>query len=203
MKKVDKSSSAGITDDSSTNVEAEQVSQPIAKPSVSRSPLSVVRDAIRKDIPRLMQLKPYCEIIVPKDFSQQHFSYTIINILESNSYINNKKTWEGNILHNEMTQIVTVKNNAISYELERYAVKDCIWYGQEPMLNDVLEWLKIKNDYTDEYALTIGGDFLKMDFTQSQLGLINHYSNPRWDLSKPYLKDQSNKLIEFLAEEVV
>jgi hypothetical protein len=175
---------------------------PFCKADVSGSFYSVklLEDAIRNELPHLKELKPYTEIIVPKDFSQQHFSYTIINILESNLYIDNKKTWEGEKQHKEMTKTVTVKNNAISYELERYAVKDCIYYGQPITINEVMQFLKNKTDYTDEYAITIGGDFLKMDFTQSELQIVNSHTNPKWDFSKQYLHQQSQLLIDFLIE---
>lgn len=175
---------------------------PFCKTDVSGSFSSVkqLEDAIRNELPHLKELKPYTEIIVPKNFSQEHFSYTIINILESNSYRDNKKSWEGDILHDEMTQIVTVKNNAISYELERYAVKDCIYYGQPITINEVMQFLKSKTNYTDEYAITIGGDFLKMNFTQSELEIVNPHTNPKWDFTKQYLHQQSQLLIDFLIE---
>lgn len=71
--------------------------------------------------------------------------------------------------------------------------------GKEPMLNDVLEWIRLISEYTDEYCITIGGDFLKMNFIQSSFELINSHTNPRWDLSNPYLKDQSPELLEWLS----
>jgi len=80
-----------------------------------------------------------------------------------------------------------------------YNLSDFILIGKEPMLNDVLEWLKSISEYTDKYCITIGGDFLKMNFIQSSFELINSHTNPRWDMSKPYLKDQSTELIEWLS----
>ena len=134
-----------------------------------------LKQKIQDAVPSLMELGRYTEIIIPKDFSQEHFSYTIIDIIESNSYLDNKKTWEGNKLHDKITKVVIVKNNAISYELERFAVKDCIYKGQEPMLNDVLAWLS------------------------SYGNVIQSIIIAKWDLSKPYLKDQSRKLIDLLV----
>ena len=53
--------------------------------------------------------------------------------------------------------------------------------GKEPMLNDVLKWMII----TTEPCL------------QFEQDVINFISI--WDLSKPYLKDQSQELIDLLV----
>lgn len=150
------------------------------------TPLNELESKIRQALPRLMELKQYEEIIIPKDYSQQHFSYTIINIIESNSYLDNKKTWEGIKIHDEMTQIVLAKNNAISYELERFAVKDCIYNGQSIYLSDVLEWLKGFN--TDIHSINKYGVFHKISWEKCTY----------WDTSKPLLKDQPKEVIEYL-----
>jgi len=151
----------------------------------------ILKKRICEALPRLMELKPYNEILIPKDFSQQVFSYTIVSVLESNSYLNPHKTWEGDVLHEEMTQIVLVKNNAISYELERFAVKDCIWNGIDPTLSDVLEWWDtlINKGYFE--ILAQGAVFIKSFGDDT-------YEYYRWNLSQPLLKDQSEELIDYL-----
>lgn len=59
--------------------------------------------------------------------------------------------------------------------------------GKEPLLNDVLEWfLSIKND-SMLFTSICGNIFLGL-----------HKDKQIWDLSKPYLKDQSEDLINFL-----
>lgn len=159
--------------------------------------LNELTTEIRKSIPRLMELEAYNEIIVPKDFSQQYFSYTIINLLESNSYRDNKQTWLGDILHDDIVPIVTVKNNAISYDLERYAVKDCIYNGKEPLLNDVLEWLSIISRF-DEYCINCTGEFIEIHEDENDRRRWFEIENLNWDLSKSKLSDQSPVLINFL-----
>ncbi len=65
--------------------------------------------------------------------------------------------------------------------------------GKEPMLNDVLEWLELiqpKSSWSS-YAITMDGRLIDV-FAEITICKI--------DLSKPYLKDQSEKLINFLYE---
>lgn len=63
--------------------------------------------------------------------------------------------------------------------------------GKEPMLNDVLEWI---NEATEDMA-NINSEGV-MYFTNYWNSPSDKVSN--WDLSKPYLKDQSPELIKFL-----
>jgi len=97
MKKVEKSSFAGTTVESSTNVEVEQVSQPIAKPNVggsflSKKPLDDYVDIIRKRFPKYISIEEtkcnamkqkYCAL-----FRQEHYNeYCFIEYYEgSESY---------------------------------------------------------------------------------------------------------------------
>ncbi|MEE6130246.1 hypothetical protein V2E39_22800 [Chryseobacterium arthrosphaerae] len=58
--------------------------------------------------------------------------------------------------------------------------------GFDPMLNDVLEWMP-----DNQVFMNMTGGFWKSYMTDIiKLG--------QWDLSKPYLKDQSSELITFL-----
>ncbi len=61
---------------------------------------------------------------------------------------------------------------------------------REPMLNDVLEWFKLNKETTGSNLLTM---FIEGEFSKNRNLVIDS-----WDLSKPYLKDQSPELIEFL-----
>ena len=100
----------------------------------------------------------------------------------------------------EIVEIATLYNGEVDvFDYDYFTNQQITIYGKEPMINDVLEWVKLISEYTDEYCITIGGDFLKMNFIQSSFELINSHTNPRWDLSKPYLKDQSYELIEWLS----
>jgi hypothetical protein len=66
---------------------------------------------------------------------------------------------------------------------EKFDIYACV-YGHDPMLNDVLEWMWVK----DNSRL--------LETHQSNL-LID--SSNKWDLSHPYLKDQSQEIIDYLA----
>jgi hypothetical protein len=73
------------------------------------------------------------------------------------------------------------------YNIEKYIGKfDDVFYiiGKEPMLNDVLEYLSKETTAPTSNIL------------KNQL----YYIYSKWDLSKPYLKDQSKELIDFLVE---
>lgn len=66
--------------------------------------------------------------------------------------------------------------------------------GHEPMLNDVLEWIDITYEK--------GSMFLKYVMFQTSKRFLEIWFGDKifakWDLSKPYLKDQSIEFIEFL-----
>ncbi len=62
--------------------------------------------------------------------------------------------------------------------------------GKEPMLNDVLEWLQVLNSL--EYDMQINQTASQIELANDEIIYI--------DLSKPYLKDQSAELINFLYE---
>lgn len=64
--------------------------------------------------------------------------------------------------------------------------------GHEPMLNDVLEWhSKNGNDKYSHFEVSKGEAYFSIYDGEETESLI-------WDLSKPYLKDQSPELIDFL-----
>lgn len=69
--------------------------------------------------------------------------------------------------------------------------------GAEPMLNDVLEWLQII-DWT--LAICSNGVLIE-EQVQNEYYTVHTELNlePKWDLSKPLLKDQSQNLIDYLV----
>jgi hypothetical protein len=67
-----------------------------------------------------------------------------------------------------------------------YNLSDFILIGKEPMLNDVLEWLKILSQEM---------------YGETDLRLYNHFVIHflgTWDLSSPYLKDQNISMLDRL-----
>lgn len=64
------------------------------------------------------------------------------------------------------------------------------------LLSDVLERLSTISEYQDQYCIDSKGYFL--DYVEQE-GNYVLCSNCKWDLSKPYLKDQSQELIDYLA----
>ncbi|QIY92221.1 hypothetical protein [Chryseobacterium gallinarum] len=67
-----------------------------------------------------------------------------------------------------------------------YNAKSFEVIGKDPMLNDVMEWLQVKS---------------QLDFELADKRYLTHFlafKLSEWDLSKPYLKDQSPELINFL-----
>jgi len=91
----------------------------------------------------------------------------------------------------ELLENRNIEIGGYEYEIE----KSFEIVGKDPMLNDVLEWLSIKNDTVDYYGFDSAGNYLWFNHA------LNKFStNPtvKWDLTKPYLKDQSPELINFL-----
>ncbi len=88
----------------------------------------------------------------------------------------------------EIVEIATLYNGEVDvFDYEYFTNQHITIYGKEPMLNDVLEWLKILSQQM---------------YGELDLRLYNHYVVHflgTWDLSSPYLKDQnivmSNRLI--------
>ncbi len=64
--------------------------------------------------------------------------------------------------------------------------------GKEPMLNDVLEWLEKGKSANTFNINSRGALFIEFSATNGYCGI--------WDLSKPYLHQQSEELINFLYE---
>lgn len=134
--------------------------------------LQIITQQIRKDIPRLMELSKGC-IIKSNDVGTE---YKIVGTLGKLCFIFNG---------------VRVDDIHISNILKHFKI-----IGHEPMLNDVLEWFEkmrqLPEDtfFQDLFFQTNNGKYLEI---YGDGGLIE-----KWDLSRPYLKDQSEELINFL-----
>ncbi|MGH1520564.1 hypothetical protein [Chryseobacterium sp. JK1] len=73
------------------------------------------------------------------------------------------------------------------------------YFFKSPMLNDVLEWHSkyySKNSHFEVFNVVMNNEKhsagVFLDYSEEDTGRFI------WDLSKPYLKDQSPELIEFL-----
>ena len=136
--------------------------------------LNELKEAIRKAIPRLMELSEGC---IVKPHKQNQF------ILDATFEVRKLKT--GFYIR------------SIIEPFEPYYEYEISIIGHEPKLNDVLEWLGYN------YAIVAGGGFLMkntgdMNFKCIEVPNVDEYRHLKWDLSKSYLKDQSPELIDFL-----
>ena len=122
--------------------------------------LNELTTEIRKSIPRLMELSEGCEIKIQYDVS---FFIT------------------GNCFD---TYYAISEDGCNFKTLDSIDIMETI--GHEPLLNDVLEWLKIKSEIV---------------FGFNDKRLYDHFKVWKlndWDLSKSKLSDQSEQLINFL-----
>lgn len=97
---------------------------------------------------------------------------------------------------------VILNSNFLGYEKRYTDDEDIEIIGKEPMLTDVLEWVKITEKYLYSFlVLTVDfyGSICNIYHDSEHLSsIIGYNKNIKWDLSKPYLKDQSNEVIDFL-----
>jgi len=124
--------------------------------------LNELKAEIRKAIPRLMELSEGCEIKIQYDVS---FFIT------------------GNCFD---TYYAISEDGCNFKTLDSIDIMETI--GHEPLLNDVLEWLKIKSEIV---------------FGFNDKRLYDHFKVWKlndWDLSKSKLSDQSEQLINFLHD---
>ena len=123
--------------------------------------LNELTTEIRKAIPRLMELSDGC--VIENEYKTK---YKI--------YYNEKRYY--NVFNDESVSNSIMKPLSKSYTI----------IGHEPLLNDVLEWLKIKS----EIAFGVNDKRLYDHFKVWKLN--------DWDLSKSKLSEQSEQLINFL-----
>lgn len=138
--------------------------------------LAEIEADIRKDIPRLYELREGC--ILQNEWSKDFFKVydeteNHIRIFQLNSDVPNEQVINKKYI-NTYTPLIII--------------------GHDIMLNDVLEWIKF-NAFSVEFQEN--GDFnlyreLKLSKSIERYGFVN------WNLSAPYIKEQSEELIKFL-----
>lgn len=142
--------------------------------------LQAVTEQIRKDIPRLMELSEGCEIT---SFSGD--TLKIIHNYVSKEFVAYKYD------DFELLEIQKEGFESEDGEPASYYIK-----GHEPMLSNILEWFEKRRQlpedtfFQDVLFQTNNGKYLEI---YGDSGLL-----AKWDLSKPYLKDQNDELIGFL-----
>lgn len=131
--------------------------------------LNELKEAIRKAIPRLMELSEGCEL---EKYGEKHKIHEV---------------------KNEKYYLTNILGGHIKYEIDR----DFTIIGHEPKLNDVLEWLGYNYAIVagGGFLMKNTGD---MNFKCIEVPNVDEYRHLKWDLSKSYLKDQSPGLIDFL-----
>lgn len=138
--------------------------------------LNAVTTAIREKLPHLMKLEKGCIII--KDNSETE----IIGISHLGDAGDDFYTVYQ--LYDDF-----VLDTILDVEFEEKTI-----IGKEPMLNDVLKWV-LQNPRGKHFDPTgMGGFVLKNYNTRGTVDFAE------WNLTKPYLKDQSKELINWLYE---
>lgn len=142
--------------------------------------LQELTDDIREKLPKLKELSEGCFFSMENESGLQ-FKYKVLQIYGGSQiadtgdyddvYLDISSDWDG------------IEERCYLDVIERKA--EII--GKEPMLNDVLEWLKY-SDMKD--GINMMYEWIWIDTVKEILKL--------WDLSKPFLKDQSPELIIFL-----
>lgn len=153
--------------------------------------LKIITDNIRQKLPRLMELEEGCLVE--------------IKINEYVSYISKViGTTGGNQIADtgDYDDFYIILNSDFEGYEKRYADdEDVEIIGKEPMLTDVLEWAENTDKYLNSFlVLTIDfyGSICNIDHDSEHLNIIGYGENIKWDLTKPYLKDQSKEVIDFL-----
>lgn len=139
--------------------------------------LEQLTSEIRKTVPRLMELTDGCKL-------------SPFNVFSAKVISNDK----------DYVYVLSTNNNCIEKFTNEEINRHFEIIGHEIMLNDVLEWLP--NGFGITSGLYTGG-FITIDkgnmcYSCIQAVGIDEYKYYRWDLSKPFLKDQSQELINYL-----
>ncbi len=137
--------------------------------------LKAVTEDIRSKLPRLMKLEKGCLVFNTRT---EHRG----EILEV--FANKKRNNPTYLVHwiSSMPLVNTYDEDYLLPEIEII--------GKEPMLNDVLEWLEKGKSANTFNINSRGAIFIEFSATSGYCGI--------WDLSKPYLHQQSEELINFL-----
>ncbi|MFJ1411719.1 hypothetical protein [Capnocytophaga canimorsus] len=136
--------------------------------------LASVEAQIRKDIPRLMELREGCVI----EYFRNGRAYNCKVVETFPSYFN---------------MYFDSEIESIDFELSENTFQII---GHDIMLNDVLEWLNSKNK---NIAISSDGTLFELNkaIFYNKIG-IGDCGIIKWDLSKLLLKDQSEELVKFL-----
>lgn len=87
-----------------------------------------------------------------------------------------------------IVEIATLYNDEVDvFDYEYFTNQNITIYGKEPLLSDVLEWMK--GLHTEIHSINKYGHFHDRVWN----GICS------WDLSKPYLKEQNQELIDYLC----
>ncbi len=130
--------------------------------------LKAVTDDIRNKLPRLMKLEKGCLIDV---------EYTGMWEIVSCEFIHNEAVYS---VINEFSETIEIRKADILKII-----------GKEPTILDCLEWIKLvqpKSSWSS-YAIIMDGRLVDT-FAEKTICKV--------DLSKPYIKDQSEELVNFL-----
>ncbi len=147
--------------------------------------LQAVTQQIRKDIPRLMENTIGC--VFENNFDSSFLEKVGTFITYDNKEVIALKDISNNEIFVDFDETLCIN----PYEDYCYTL-----IGHEPMLNDVMEWLKENQFFIEDCYVDADG----------YLGLFCAKNNKSkrfkvyWDLSKPYLKDQSEELIYILHD---
>lgn len=148
--------------------------------------LKLVTGWIRQDIPRLMELSDGCwvrkkRLLYPEFEENEYFYNHIRGVYQGDkSYILFSYDEDGEVGQSSVDKDYLDKHFEV--------------VGHEPMLNDVLEWVKLNQFLIDDLYVDEDGYFGLIDYGLREFKCLNAH----WDLSKRYLKDQSDEVIEFL-----
>lgn len=141
--------------------------------------IQALTEDIRSKIPRLIELTPGCILKLSKNDT---IFYEIVKPIEK---------------HKDLIFIYSYKNGGTypfkenSLELKEFEI-----IGHEPMLNDVLKWYLDKTYNTDYTFNLIEGDIVLHNGTFN----YREHKGVFIGLSKPYLKDWDNDVIDFLYD---
>jgi|688.fasta_scaffold81681_7 hypothetical protein len=138
--------------------------------------LEQLTEEIKKELPRLMELTDGCIIKTP------HWNI-FIQMYEKNKY-DDYYIFGSSIFNDNYDKICSVANIYKEFSKETSII------GHPILLSDVLEWLKGIN--TEIHSINKYGLFHDRNWNGAK------DLKCAWDLSKPYLKDQSQELIDYL-----
>lgn len=134
----------------------------------------ILKQKIQQALPRLMELTDGCVFkYLPNKVIGLTFDAKIFNVSGGGQIAD---TGDYSDVYVDFFSYYDGAETLIIDEVENFEILGC-----DPMLNDVLEW--VKNSST-------------LDIFNEHIVLNSILK--KWDLSKPYLKDQSEELIDYL-----